>query len=345
MANNPEKLLPIYRENNSTSINLHLKDGNPVKTDYVVGFLLKHSEAVELWKKVGLMRKTSLSEEKALQDSKNGHSVRNNAIEGENPEYIRRLHNATEHMVTVAVGANSIARRLEKVGILSSKDVEMVAKAALVHDALKETEYWLARWAQTDMGEEGMRKEVESNDWIDASEDVLKEIWSEEDPGIRGQIAYDYAGSMQKNVLRNAGFDEHVIDIQAMVAHASCLEIEMTLEGFDNFGGEAREKVISMLILHYMDDIVTNPNIIEDGVSEEGQNALEKRMNQNINNPAYGKYNEAWKKFAKVDETAFDMQLRVGQMVENKLAELLGVEDPITLPSLINSWIKEDMVA
>ena len=98
------------------------------------------------------------------------------------------------------------------------------------------------------------------------------------------------------------------------------------------------------------DDIVTNPNIIDPSITtdEKGNalNALDRRCIQNENNPVYKNFNQAWKTDPrnKTGETAFEMQRRVGHLVEGKLAELADVENPLTLPEVIHKQMQNDIL-
>lgn len=140
-----DRLLPVFEGDSVDPVNLMKKDGDPRKTAYVVELLLRNPEVVGLWQKVGLMRKTSLGEEAAIADSRKGHSVRNITKGEGDVEFQRRLHNATEHMFTVTAGALSLVYRLIEKRHLVFGNIKTTIQAGLVHDSLKETEYWLAR--------------------------------------------------------------------------------------------------------------------------------------------------------------------------------------------------------
>lgn len=159
--------------------------------------------------------------------------------------------------------------------------------------------------------------------------------------GERGLAAYDVTEKENIKLLQKFGFSREVIEIQEMVAHHSCPEIERVIDRL-KYMREGGELAILMLVMHYVDDIVINPNRIDPGIIVENgvrKNTLNRRIDQNRENLGYKEYNEAWRDHNDKSETAFDMQERVGEMVEAKLAELLGVDDPKTLPALINERI------
>lgn len=324
-------------------IDLLEKDGDPRKTAYFSGLALHHSKAVSLWQEVGLMSKMALGDRDAEKDSRWGHSVRRVA----NDEYERRIHFAPEHMLTVMAAAQSLGELLLEKGHLDSENVYSVVEAAAVHDAGKEREYLSVTLALTASGEREMKIRLEEKD-IEISEAELGAMWRINDPGVRAQKAYDLAGGWSEKKLREKGFSGESIALQKMVAHVSCPEIEVLLVSFDKLPQREKIKAIQKLVMHYIDDIVTNPNIIDaeiTGVGTDRQNTLNRRCEQNRQDIRYREYDHAWKKDPrnKTGETAFDMQERVGRMVEEKLAKLLGIEDPLTLPAVINERIVKNI--
>ena len=67
-------------------------------------------------------------------------------------------------------------------------------------------------------------------------------------------------------------------------------KLKKLLSSFDGLGGEKRNEAVLMLVMHYLDDIVVNPNKIDPKISEEDgikRNVLNRRMQQNRKNPAY----------------------------------------------------------
>ena len=221
-----------------------------------------------------------------------------------------RKHMTPEHILTVMAGCVALARRLK----LDEKDSRDLLLGATVHDVNKDIEYQLVRN-------------------------------SVDDPKTGyGQRGYDMAGVISKQKLGFAGVPRHIIELSAVPGHAACPDIEKMLkEKSESLSPHDIEK----LVLHYIDDIVTNLNIIDPSITtdEKGNalNALDQRCIQNENNPVYKNFNQAWKTDPrnKTGETAFEMQRRVGHLVEGKLA---GVENPLTLPEVIHKQMQNDIL-
>ena len=321
-------------------VDLQRKDGDPRKTAYIVSILRQSPNIIKEWQKIGLMKPILVANEKVEKDMVDGHSVKLRGTK-EDLHYERRKHMAPEHMVTVTLGVIALGDLLVGKGIIENGDQGILAEAALSHDLNKQNEYWYAKLAQECSSLNEMKEKVEGQG-LSISDDQLNKIWSKETKGERGLAAYDVAGDGVEDILRKAGVSESAIIIQNMVAHHSCPDIEILLEQ-DSF---SRLDILK-LVMHYLDDIVVNPNQIDPTITTSDRmrkNVLSRRMDQNRNNPGYFDYNEAWRKYSDRNETAFDMQERVGKMVEQKLAELLNIDDPLTLPSLINQRIERNIL-
>ncbi len=221
-----------------------------------------------------------------------------------------RKHMAPEHILTVMAGCFALARLLK----LSEQDTRDLLLGAAVHDVNKDIEFQLVR-----------------------------ESIKNPEAGY-GQRGYDTAGNISAQKLKFAGVPANIIRIHGVCGHAACPDTETALQK-----EELSSEDIQKLVLHYIDDIVTNPNIIDPAITHDEQgkrlNALDRRCIQNEKNQSYVEYNEAWKNDPrnKTGETAFVMQRRVGHLVENKLAELLGVNDPVTLPEVIYKQMQKDI--
>lgn len=264
-----------------------------------------------LVKAEGMFEKEMIPEEKVAGELAKGRSLR---YVDKKCCYEARKHMAPEHIVTVMVATEALAREFEEKGLLNDKDVRDLRLAAAVHDVNKDIEFRVTRLTISD-----------------------------EKAGF-GQAGYDLAGDVSEQKLRFAGVPERIIRIHMMVGHASCPETEEILkkEGITN-------EDLMILILHYVDDIVTSPNVIDPEITydQEGKslNALDRRCIQNEKNPTYINYNQAWVRDSrnKTGETAFAMQRRVGHLVEARLAKLLGVENPLRLPEFIYRQMQKNI--
>lgn len=227
-----------------------------------------------------------------------------------------RKHMAPEHIITVMAGSEALGDLISEKKEFLNKDKNDLLLAAAVHDVNKDIEHR-----------------------------AVGLFLDDENKGF-GQAGYDLAGDISRQKLKFAGLPENVIRIHDKTGHASCPEIEDILNGKTNF---TEKDILKIFILHYIDDIVTNPNIIDPEITsdEHGNrlNALDRRCIQNEKNPTYEKYNLAWKRDErnKTGESAFEMQRRVGHLVERRLAEILHINDPVTLPEVIYNKIQQNM--
>lgn len=290
--------------NLSRPIDLLKKDRDPRKTQYFLGLIINTRE---YWHK--LIRKNGTMYSPSIFRLLKAEGLLDKKDDG------ARIHGAPEHIVTVMSGCTALAQLIkEKIG-LSEKDINDLLLAAAVHDVNKDIEI-----------------------------DAIKMTIEDNMAGF-GQKGYDLASKVSEQKLKFAGVPENIIKIHNMVGHTSCPEIEKMIEKKSDL---LDEEEIKKLIIHYLDDIVVentiNPEITQ---NENGQklNALDRRCIQNENNPTYTKYNFAWinDQRNKTGETAFQMQRRVGHLVEEKLAELLDIKDPLSLPSVIYSQIQKNI--
>ena len=296
------------KENNesfdlSNEVNLLKKDGDPRKKSYVLRLAL---ESREYWHKfVGDGGKSYSPSIFRLFEN-----------EGllDKKEDRTRKYMAPEHIITVMMGCEALYDQFsEKITFLKNDKQSLILAAAL-HDVNKDIEFRAVKLTQKD-----------------------------EALGY-GQAGYDLASDVSEQKLKFAGVPKEIIDLHNVVGHASCPKMEDILK--NNF---AVEEIIKTLILHYVDDIVSNPNIIDPAISldENGNrlNALDRRCIQNEKNSNYLDYNLAWKKDKRnlTGETAFAMQRRVGHLVEKKIADILGIDDPLALPAVIYKQIQKNI--
>lgn len=282
-----------------------------------------------------------------------GHSVRRTKDVG----WERRKHFAPEHMVAVIAGTQALGQLLQERGHLSSDQVVETERAAAIHDAGKELEFVLVNAALKDRVDTKEYDAVLGSPNIKVTDKKLlsamvnaaaKQMQAETPKGIRAQVAYDLAGDINELRLQERGVNSDLLAIQRMVGHASCPKTEEIVDSIERLEGVERQRALQILVMHYIDDVVTNPNIIDPAITVangERLNALDRRCIQNANNPKYTEYNEAWQRDSrnKTGETAFVMQRRVGHKVEKVLADLLGIDDSLTLSEIIDSRIRSNI--
>lgn len=335
-------------------INTQQKDRDPRKRAFAIGLIYRHKKAVKIWQRFNLMVKIPVAGEKSAQkDLTWGHSVRK-IKEG----WERRKHFAPEHMVTVVAGVRALCQLLQDKGFLSKREIFTVERAAVVHDAGKELEFVFVNTVLRDpMTVESTYKllgelSVNVNNKRKLEEKIRKYISQlslDMSKGVRGQAAYDLAGDINELRLKENGVSDKVIKLQKMVGHTSCPETERIVDLFNILGEGDRKRALQILVLHYLDDIVTNPNIIDTSITksihDEKLNALDRRCIQNENNEKYNEYNQVWKDDLRnnTSETAFGMQRRVGHKIEKLLADLLGITDPLNLPGIIEKKIRSNI--
>ena len=351
-------------------INLQAKDGDPRKTAWAISLLKPHQREVKIWQEFQLMARTAIQgkgDQPALTvaqtEAQWGHSVAiDRPLPGAKEVFTRRKHFAPEHIVTVTGGVQALGQLAVEHGLLTPKDVSELETAAMVHDAGKELEFLCVKYAlELNFNTHKITDLLSSPD-IDIAarykpefDQVVAQFSKRisritRNVGRRAQLAYDLASTVNELRLKSKGVSPKVIIIQKMVGHSSCPDTEALLKSLKRTktGSVKQREIIATLIMHYVDDIVTNPNVINPGKDRNGEYALDSRCSQNEANKGYTQYNKAWKKDPrnqKGRETAFQMQRRVGHLVENKLAELLDVEDPLTLPTVINTRIRTNIHA
>jgi hypothetical protein len=224
-----------------------------------------------------------------------------------------RKHMAPEHMITVMTGCKALGELLG----LEEQDIRDLVLIGAVHDVNKDIEFKLVRAGINDPA------------------------------AGYGQKGYDLAGDISEQKLRFAGVPEEIVEAHDKTGHASCPEVEKLLQ--DTVDKVLSPADVKALVLHYVDDIVTNPNIIDPALTEDDSgnrlNALDRRCIQNEHNATYKNFNIAWQTDPRnvTGETAFVMQRRVGHLVEARLASLAGVEDPLTLPAVIYAKMQKEI--
>ena len=284
----------------SYPVNLLERDGDPRKAAYTVRTLMgireywheingRSPSIARLFQAEGLMEHKVVPAEDVSKAVNGGNSVKPRG-----DHYETRIHMAPEHLVTVIMGVEALTDIAQEQGFLDDNDRRTLLLAAALHDVNKDIEFTLTRMTIND-----------------------------ETAGY-GQAGYDLAGRISTQKLRFARVPEEVIDLHQVVGHTSCPDMEQQLT---QANGTIEPSLLRQLIMHYVDDIVINPNIINPSITTDEEknrlNALDRRCIQNENNQTYKKYNQAWltDQRNKTGETAFTMQRRVGHLEENLIAK------------------------
>lgn len=300
-------------------VNLQGKNGDPRKAKYTVHLFW---QARQFWNPtregrsprlvVDLLADQNLFAHQVIEQAEVANEItKGKTVKPRNRRYEARQHMVTEHTMTVMAGVVALGQIAQEAELLGSQDILDLLVAAELHDFNKPREAQL-----------------------------VSESLNDPNKGY-GQEGYDQAGKESKALLEKLRVPEKIIELTQSVGHTSCPEIDKKLV-FSPITPELLKK----LILHYVDDIVINPNIIDPTVDKDGSNALDRRCSQNENNPRYANYNNAWINDPRRlinNETAFEMQRRVGHKVEEFLSFTLGVNNPSRLPQIINNRIQKNM--
>lgn len=142
-----------------------------------------------------------------------------------------------------------------------------------------------------------------------------------------GYLGYDRGQSDQDDFLKERGYSEEVVDLAGSVGSGSLFEFLV-----DSKAGElqVREDLpLSKLIVHYVDDIVLRNNIVP----------LKERIAYLLTVPGYNELNEAGRKDFN-GKTAFEVQFEVSRQIEQRLAGLLNIDPPESLPDFIKGKIE-----
>jgi len=341
-------------------VNLQVKDRDPQKQAYFASLLREDAAIVlPIWRSFGLMRKTMISAQQASKDAQAGHTVR--AIENTpDTEYVRRAHNAQEHMIAGKAAYVAVAERIVANGYLTPIDVRVGGRAFLLHDSGKELEVLLVNGARGEQGT-GVVDRVLANSTVQVgaeNQDRLAQLRQEyedrfnsESVGVRAIAGYDLASDVNELRLAHAGVDPRTIEIQKEAAFTSCPTIEVRVDTFNNQTPDEQKETIQMAILHWCDDVFTNDRLNPNVVEQDGQrlNAIDTRtiaVFDPIKNPRNAVLDEAWRTDPRSTngEGAADMQRRVGHKVEKFLADLAGVEDSLTLPAVAAQAIEQNIL-
>jgi hypothetical protein len=158
--------------------------------------------------------------------------------------------------------------------------------------------------------------------------------------------SYDEAGQKSTEIILAAGFSERVAYLASSVGHSTLNTTEALVTKPD-----LTEDDKAYLAMHYCDDYTVDAQWAlpaeADGFGNR-INDLDRRMDKNNANKRYEVINEAGREHFN-GERSYDAQRRVGHLVEDRLAGLMGEQmgiafDPIDLPVVIDNQIRADIV-
>lgn len=134
-----------------------------------------------------------------------------------------------------------------------------------------------------------------------------------------GPSGFDESAKEQSLWLKSLNYSREVIDLTESVGHTSFKEF---IENFDSIP-------IAKKIMHYVDDIVLNSDIVP----------LNIRVNALEENPRYKELNEQGR-LVLGGRTYSEVQREISQKIEQEFAPKLGVENPSDIPAFIKKCIE-----
>lgn len=143
-----------------------------------------------------------------------------------------------------------------------------------------------------------------------------------------GSSGYAQGQADQGRFLKERGYSDEVIELAESVGGGVLLDFLVDPKASEL---KVREDIpIQKLIVHYVDDIVLNNNIVP----------LKDRIAYLLTVPAYKELNEAGRHDFN-GRTAFEVQFEVSRQIEQRLARMINVDPPESLPDFIKGKIEE----
>ncbi len=167
-----------------------------------------------------------------------------------------------------------------------------------------------------------------------------KEMDKAKEEGLSWKNMKD-ADKEAENLLMREGFSEIIIKIVGSVGSVALKDIEEILDKKD-----LSIEDIACLIMHYVDDISIEDRWVTPAEVVDGRgkiNVLDVRLDRSDINPKYSLLNEEGKKMFG-GKTTYEQHRYIGQLVEKRIASLLGIEDSKDLPEIIDKKIKEEIL-
>lgn len=143
-----------------------------------------------------------------------------------------------------------------------------------------------------------------------------------------------HASEEASKILKKRGFSKKIIRLVGSVGADSLIETEEILKKQN-----LTEEDIAFLILHFIDDYSTGSDWVE-----AGTDALGIRIDKAEANPKYKLLNEQGREYFN-GETSFEAQRRVGNLVQDKIANLMKergmtIDDSSGIPYMVDQEIK-----
>ena len=204
----------------------------------------------------------------------------------------------------------------------------------MVND-LKRTNYVISRNEEI-----SLIKELNKRNDIEAMQEALKL------KGVTESVLENQARK-ELEVMRDNKVSEDIIYIKEGVGGEKWVQ-ELILKILGK-QGPLSQKDIACLVLHYIDDYTRDVNwalLAEVTPGGKKINELDRRIDKNEANPNYKRFNEEGVGWFQESETPFQLQRRIGHLVESKIAEIIkersGQEiDPLDLPEFIDNEIRK----
>lgn len=130
----------------------------------------------------------------------------------------------------------------------------------------------------------------------------------------KGASGFDESAKLQSEWLRGLGYSQGIIELTESVAHTSLVKFQ-----------KLDEVSLSQKIIHYVDDIIQNNDLVK----------LEQRMNAQAANPRYAEINQQG--IAIFGKPYIEVSREVSKKLEAEFAQKIGLEDPTQLPI----WIRD----
>lgn len=129
-----------------------------------------------------------------------------------------------------------------------------------------------------------------------------------------GPEAHNTSIVEDEKLLKELGYSDEIISISKSVGHSSLAHMQ------------EESVTLEEMVMHYIDDITAGSEIVR----------LEDRMSKNEANPKLQKLDQL--------EPFFIKQRQVGKVIEEKIAEKIGLSDPSEVPSLIKQEIEKRII-
>lgn len=285
---------------NERSVKTKVKDEDPNKFVVILDLLKKHRDILPIWREFGIMERKV--------------------------DAVYRKHRAPEHLIAGALYGQALGQLLAEKDHLSEKDVTDIEEAYLLHDCGKPLEAAIIKAAVSDDSSWSKIEESVASIYLPDKEYLLKSIkertetfmTSEVEKGVRIHVARSViAGEIHKERLKSKGIASEIIQMQSTTEYSSCPDVEGLLENYVSFPESEKRLALKRLVVHWLDDSMT----------ESVMKPIENRTKDVFRKENNILLSTAYKYFNNGNESAEEIQIRVGKRVENFLANLIGVQD------------------